>query len=324
MEQQDNLRQQFGQLEDRLATATKQEYVQLQPEYEAIKARLAEMGSAIEERGGVAVSQKDFAKQIAAEDKKFQDFQQKGETDKATEQANKVLEMEKRLALFEEMRVAQEQRGQTGELFTQEQAPVPVAKTEEEALAVEQPPTAAPTEVVREEKAATPESTAAAEKAYAEIQDLEKQVARLRGREIPENADKIAKLNQLKADYAAATKPTLLDKNTLDLFSEQNIINTAIQSGDQATLERVANAQIEKERQTKRSVAEEDRATKERLIQALDKRLNLAGTEVRRTVTPEQYDATMEEIKTLHNRVVKAQGNASKSYLQQLYDLANQ
>jgi hypothetical protein len=230
----------------------------------------------------------------------------------------------KKMSVLQEKQTNQEQRGQTRDLFTKEEAPVPVAKTKEEAMAVEQPPTAAPTEVVKEQKIATPESTAAAEKMYTEIQDLEGQVARLRGKEIPENADKIAKLNQLKADYAAATKPVLLDKNTIDLFSEQNIINTAIQSGDQATLEKVANTQLEKERQTKRSVAEEDRAIKERLIQALDKRLNLAGTEVRRTVTPEQYDATMEEIKTLHNRVVKAQGNASKSYLQQLYDLANQ
>ena len=43
-----------------------------------------------------------------------------------------------------------EQRGQTRDLFTEEEAPIPVAQTKEEALAVEQPPTAAPTEVLKE------------------------------------------------------------------------------------------------------------------------------------------------------------------------------
>jgi hypothetical protein len=64
-------------------------------------------------------------------------------------------------------------------------------------------------------------------------------------------------------------------------------------------------------------------AEKQRMTRALDTRLNLAGTETKRTVTPEQYDATMEKIKTLHNKVVEAQGNANKSWLQELYDVAD-
>jgi hypothetical protein len=228
----------------------------------------------------------------------------------------------KKLSALQEKQVNQEQRGQTRELFTAEEAPVPVAQTKEEAMAVEQPPTAAPTEVVKEQKVATPESTAAAEKMYTEIQDLEGQVARLRGREIPENADKIAKLNQLKADYAAATKSSKLDTSSMDLFSEQNIINTAIQSGDQATLEKVANVQMEAARQTQRKTAEEDRAARERLIQSLDERLNLPGTKVTRTATPEEFDSVTKQIENLKAKIETPQGNAKQSVLQQITDLA--
>jgi hypothetical protein len=54
-------------------------------------------------------------------------------------------------AVLTEKQTNLEQRGQTRELFTEKEAPIPVAQTKEEALAVEQPPTAAPTEVVKEE-----------------------------------------------------------------------------------------------------------------------------------------------------------------------------
>jgi hypothetical protein len=350
MEEYDRLKIQLSDLQTKLqeaaSTGDTAKINELYAQYEPLAKQVEASAQTVEGLGGTTLTAAELATQSKAAlgsiDTKIKNAQKKltdaaqlgsfGELPKLTAKLDELKQertdlMEsfgQKRSVLEEKGINQEQRGQTRELFTAEEAPIPVAETKEEAMAVEQPPTAAPTEVVKEQKVATPESTVAAEKTYAEIQDLERQVARLRGKEIPDNADKIAKLNQLKADYAAATKPTLLDKNTIDLFSEQNIINTAIQSGDQATLEKVANTQIEKERQTKRSVAEEDRATKERLIQALDKRLNLSGTEVRRTVTPEQYDATMEEIKTLHNRVVKAQGNASNSYLQQLYDLANQ
>lgn len=70
----------------------------------------------------------------------------------------------KKMSVLQEKQTNLEQRGQTRDLFTKEEAPVPVAETKEEAMAVEQPPTAAPTEVVKEEKVATPESTVAAEK----------------------------------------------------------------------------------------------------------------------------------------------------------------
>jgi len=350
MEEYDRLKAQLSSLQTQMqAAATAGDTAkinELYAQYEPLTKQAEASAQTVEGLGGTTLTAEELATQSKAAlgsiDTKIKNAQKKltdaaqlgsfGELPKLTakldelkqERADLVDSFGQKRSVLEEKGINLEQRGQTRDLFTKEEAPVPVAETKEEAMAVEQPPTAAPTEVVREEKVATPESTAAAEKTYAEIQDLEKQVARLRGKEIPDNADKIAKLNKLKADYAAATKPTLLDKNTIDLFSEQNIINTAIQSGDQATLEKVSNLRMEEERKTKRSVAEEDRAVKERLIQALDKRLNLAGTEVRRTVTPEQYDATMEEIKTLHNRVVKAQGNASNSYLQQLYDLANQ
>jgi len=243
----------------------------------------------------------------------------------------------KKRGVLEEKQLNQQQRGQTRELFTQQEAPPspaekpagydqhkPVqgfAATPAEAQGIEPSKVAAPTEVVREEKVATPESTAAAEKMYAEIQDLEGQVARLRGKEIPANADRIAKLNKLKEAYVSATKPAPLDTRSIDLFSEQNIINTAIQSGDQATLEKVAKARIEEERKTQRQRSEEKAAERDRLLTSLDERLGLAGQKVERTATPEEYDSVMDQIDVYKRAIENPQGNANKSILQQLYDL---
>ena len=332
MEEHDNLRKTFSDLEDKMVKATPEEFAQLHPVYVDTKTKLDQLGAQINTAGGVAASETDFEKQanqtLTKLTKQFEDAKQKGEMDKAAKIAQAIQQTK---ADFDNRRKAlatkaegQAKRGETRELFTEEEAPIPVAKTKEEAMAVEQPPTAAPTEVIKEEKVATPESTAAAEKLYAEIQDLEKQVARLRGKEIPENADKIAKLNKLKADYATTTKPAPLDKSALDLFSERNIINTAIQSGDQATLEKVANLRMEEEQKTKRTAAEEDRAFRERLIKSLDERLNLAGTKLTRTADEDTYQRVMEDIKTEHNKVVTRQGNANKSALEMLQEITDE
>jgi len=294
MEQQDNLRQQFGQLEDRLTAATPEEYAQLHPEYEAVKARLTEMGSAIDERGGVSVSEKDFVKQLAAETKKFQDFQQKGEFDKAKEQADKLADLKKRQALFDEMRAAREQRGQTGELFTQEQAPLP------------------PTE--KPEGPAQPTTVPGIAETPAQAMQFEpKEVVAETPR--PEGYG-------MKPVKEAVTLPSQRDPKQLDIFSQENITRTGMTPEERAAADRrVAEATNVPAGRIAQSIKD---AEKQRMTRVLDTRLNLAGTEAQRTVTPEQYDATMEQIKTLHNKVVKAQGNATKSYLQQLFDLADQ
>ena len=316
----------------------------LYTQYEPLAKQVEASAQTIESLGGTTLTAAELQNQSTAAltsidtkiknaQKKLTDAAQLGSFDELPKLTAKLDELKqervdltenfsKQRSLLEEKQTNIEQRGQTRDLFTAEEAPVPVAETKEEAMAVEQPPTAAPAEAVKAQKVATPESTAAAEKIYTEIQDLEGQVARLRGREIPENADKIAKLNQLKSDYAAATKPSKLDTSSMDLFSEQNIINTAIQSGDQATLEKVANVQMEEARKTQRKTAEEDRTARERLIQSLDERLNLPGTKVTRTATPEEFDSITKQIENLKAKVETPQGNAKQAVLQQITDLA--
>jgi hypothetical protein len=316
----------------------------LYTQYEPLAKQVEASAQTIESLGGTTLTATELQNQSTAAltsidtkiknaQKKLTDAAQLGSFDELPKLTAKLDELKqervdltenfsKQRSLLEEKQTNIEQRGQTRDLFTAEEAPVPVAETKEEAMAVEQPPTAAPAEAVKAQKVATPESTAAAEKIYTEIQDLEGQVARLRGREIPENADKIAKLNQLKSDYAAATKPSKLDTSSMDLFSEQNIINTAIQSGDQATLEKVANVQMEEARKTQRKTAEEDRTARERLIQSLDERLNLPGTKVTRTATPEEFDSITKQIENLKAKVETPQGNAKQAVLQQITDLA--
>lgn len=331
----------------------------LHPQYVQLEQQVQNSAQNIEKLGGVTQTMAELETQSKAQldtitnkiksaQKKLADAAQLGDFGALPKLTEKLDELKqeyaaltdsfgKKRAVLEEKQSNQQQRGQNRELFTQEEAPPspsekpagydqhkPVqglAATPAEAQATEAPKTAAPTEVVKEEKVATPESTAAAEKMYAEIQDLEGQVERLRGKEVPANADKIAKLNTLKAQYADATKPASLDKKSIDLFSEQNLLNTAIQNNDQQTLDKMVGLKQQERRKTELEKRDADLAERDRLLKSLDERLGLAGQKVERTATPEEYDQIMAQIDVHKRAIENPQGNAKKSILQQLYDL---
>ena len=174
MDQYDTLQLKQDALYDKMS-ASPQAYKENAPSYKESQAALDAIRQKIEDLGGTTETPERFEAQAKASmatiDKKIESANKAFATamdkenrdlpaaDKAMAQLEKLTaerevllknQTEKR-AVLTEKQTNLEQRGQTRELFTEKEAPIPVAQTKEEALAVEQPPTAAPTEVVKEE-----------------------------------------------------------------------------------------------------------------------------------------------------------------------------
>ena len=119
------------------------------------------------------------------------------------------------------------------------------------------------------------------------------------------------------AEAAPAEKPQL-DTKTMDLFSEENTIRTAIRNGDTKTLEG-----LKTDKEKNQALRLDTKAIeRERMIKALDDRLDLTGRKVTRA-NPEQVEVVMKQIETIKNKFQGIEGNAKKSYADKLHDLAD-
>lgn len=291
MEQHDALRDQLTELEKQVRAAEPEQYSALKNQFVDLERRTNELGDLITQRGGVPMSLEQFQKESDARLKKLQkDFEEnrdKGETDKAEELANQLIAARQEIAqkrqLFEEKaRVAATPRGETFEMFGPKEAAAPTAPQ--------------PTEVVKEE--AEPEQKAA----------------------------------------------------IFDLFSDYNLIQTAIRNNDPRALAAIARDAERKKLKT----LDEQAAERQRLAEVLDKRLDVAGVKRQRSnlfgkiFSPEQqamltngtypereiqalydkggpqaveYDYVMKQVEDLRKKVEAKQGNAKKSWLQEMLDL---
>ena len=177
MEQHDKLKTQLADLQKQLQDAANAgdtaKINELYAQYEPLEKEVEKSAQTIEGLGGTTLTPQELEAQskaaLASIDTKIKNAQKKladaaqlgsfGELPKLTakidelkkERADLMEGFGQKRSVLEEKQANLEQRGQTRELFTQEEAPIPVAQTKEEALAVEQPPTAAPKEVLKEE-----------------------------------------------------------------------------------------------------------------------------------------------------------------------------
>lgn len=173
MTEQDTLNRQLQDVQTRLQTAASEgrttDFNALNEERQKLQRRIDARAALIEERGGVAVPEVEFQQQAAAKlsslestiNKLQEDFAKAAkaqEFDKAAEIGPKldeakrqreatIADTERRMRALQEKQAGLEQRGQTRELFTPEEAPVPVAERPEEAVSFE------PKEVIKEEAA---------------------------------------------------------------------------------------------------------------------------------------------------------------------------
>ena len=110
-----------------------------------------------------------------------------------------------------------------------------------------------------------------------------------------------------------------------ELFSEYNILNTAIQNQDAPVVKRMTQAYEQQKIQERNKTRDQEKLDNNKLIQSLDERLNLEGTKVTRTeMEGEDYDRLLEQIQAEKNKIEKPQGNARTSVLDKLYKIADE
>ena len=321
MEEYDRLKAQLSTLQTQMQTAATAgdtaKVNALYAQYTPLQTQMETTAQTIEGLGGTTQTSAELEAQSKAAlssintkiknaQKKLADAAQLGSFDELPKLSTKLDELNKERAdlmesfgqkrsVLEEKAINQAQRGQTRELFTAEEAPIPPAEKPE---GPEQPTTVPGI-------AETPDEALEFKPKAVETQY-----------ERPEGYG-LKRVSDDKPIQLAMQK----DPRQLDIFSPENIQRTEMTPEErEAADRRMAEATNMSAGRVSQYVKD---AEKQRMTRALDTRLNLAGTEATRTVTPEQYDATMERIKTLHNKVVLPIGNANKSWLQELYDAAD-
>jgi hypothetical protein len=340
MEEHDNLRTQFSDLEDQMTKATPDEFAKLHPVYVDTKTKLDQLGAQINTAGGVAASETDFEKQanqtLTKLTKQFEDAKQKGDMEKANKLAlaikDATSDFENRRTALREKTESQTKRGETRDLFTEEpeqpagqklqyesykKAPVStgIAASKEEAMGVgERKPTKS--EVISEEAIMSAQKKLDAANAALLALTKAKDQAGIdaKTREINELE---AELNRLHI----GRRPKLAAD---DIFSKQNVMRTAINQGDFETVLEVAEPVTEEVRAERKQASEAQRTVRENLTKSLDERLNLAGTKRTRVADEDTYQRTMDEIEALARHVEFPQGNAKKSVLQMLQDITDE
>jgi len=321
MEEYDRLKAQLSSLQTQMqaaATAGDTAKVnELYAQYTPLQTELETSAQTVEGLGGVTQTPAELEAQAKAAlssintkiknaQKKLADAAQLGSFDELPKLTTKLDELNKERAdlmesfgqkrsVLEEKAINQAQRGQTRELFTEKEAPIPPTEKPE---GPEQPTTLPGI-------AKTPDEALEFKPKAVDTQY-----------ERPEGYG-LKRVSDDKPIQLAMQK----DPRQLDIFSPENIQRTEMTPEErEAADRRMAEATNMSAGRVSQYVKD---AEKQRMTRALDTRLNLAGTETKRVVSDEQYDITMANINRLHNKVVLPIGNANKSWLQELYDAAD-
>ena len=354
MDQYDQLRSKLDTVETNLAAAPD---VATQKQIEAERAdlikRMEGLAPLIEERGGVTASEQDFMKQLESAEKKRRDLLQKGDFDAASKQADVVAELQAKLPHLEELRGLRTKMGQTRDLFTAAEAPIPSAEIADVA-----PPTPVKGMAATPDEAAPIPRAEKVQAAQVKLADANTALAAAVGAKNPEGINQaLLQINEAENEVSRATekqeqvvKPGLV----LDLFDPGNIIRTAINNGDQKVLSDIAR---HTDTQKLRAALDEKATEKERLINVLESRLESPGIKRERAdlfadlfdakqralftngtyqdtelqalydkggAAAVEYEVITRQVADLSKKVTAKQGNAKQSLYEQLVDLAAQ
>jgi hypothetical protein len=345
MVEQDTLNKQLQELLPQLQTAATEgrtdDFRSLNEQRQQLQRRIDARAALIEEQGGVAIPEVEFQQQAAAKmtaiDSRITKLQddftkaaQASDFDKATDLGTQLdaakkdrdalaADTAKRMQALQEKQVGMEQRGQTRELFTPEEAPVPVAQKPEEAMAVEVKPAPA-VEVAAPSEA---EKRAEALRKAIETSVTPEGVRVTSPRRIEERQQELQDVIPTR-------------DRTEDLFSSVNVLRTGIQNNDPVAIQKALNATEARKRVEVAKTREQKDAEQAQFVKAMDERLGLGGERVTRTATPEDVERILGrpedkergiprrigEIEKLRNLVEQPQKNAKRSILQELEDLA--
>ena len=353
VDEHDAMQRQARQLETQINDAVKARdtgaIAQLTDQHKKLQDRIGALSSTIQQMGGVTQPQGEFETQAAADLKNKQskiastekkldtaqsvgDFEAVAKHAAALEQHKKELadlekEHARQRAAYEEQQANVQQRGQTRELFTREEAPIPPIKQE---VAPEEPGMA------KTPKEALSYSLADVTKRQAEvnrrIQEAEKKLDRA-NKELPalvKGGDQLAinaktdEINKTEAEIKRLLASNKPNRQITDIFSTTNKMRNAINEGNMQEVLNLSVPYREEQRVKRETEKDKAAADKEALIKSLDERLNLAGTKLTRTADEDTYDSVTNQIQGLMRHVLNRQKNNKFSYYQQLEMMANE
>lgn len=129
--------------------------------------------------------------------------------------------------------------------------------------------------------------------------------------------EKSDKLSQLYADIDSLRGGVQRTTPPPTLFSKRNQLVTAASTGDMDAVRRLLDYDKAQEKQAK---LEAEPTPAEKVAEALEPKVKSRKVS-QRIVFDDHYDAVMEEVETLRNKIIKPQGNAKKSILQRAEEL---
>lgn len=361
MEQYGNLRSQLDDLETQLAagpdiaTQTK-----LREQHLDLIKKMQGLAPMIEAQGGVTDTEQDYLAKIAALDKQRLDALAlgPGEFEKADKLAAQIGKMRERLPMFEELRGWKETKpGETQGLALPEPAAAPAGQEikyqtpsgKPIQLPAEAAPAPAPTglETMRQKQAQQAQTKL--DEARAALPDV------LKSNDQPTIYKQIDAINKLENQAARLSEP-FTKQTALDIFDPANVLRNAIDNNDYKTALEFTKARDESKAQALSAQAKE----KEALEKVLADKLGAEGMErtlknvdeiaadhekLRNQIAllqggsfPDKaaqaaydkspdayaYDYVMDLIGDLKKKVETRQGNAKRSWLEELTDIAQE
>ena len=393
MEQHDQLVSQLEPLLTQYSAAAQQQDTDtvriLSPQIQALQNKIEQSANLINQLGGTTVSPEELEtkhqaaltnldNKIASAHKKLVEAANPQSPDFAVaekqaqtldtlkqQRDQQIQDFTQRLKALQEKQdnlVSMTQRGQTRDLFTEQEAPVPTTPqppitkylqeqglervqgrefvkaqlTPEQVTALEAPATPAADTGPTTDEVKRNLAIKTAEHIGGQIAQLKTETDNLVSRRYladsgapnPYVTDKFAQMNELQKQFDTLTAQYLETQpkmKPLGLFDPDNVFKTAVQNNDRDALDRLAQQHKQEKLLSRNKQLEIEKAENDRLITSLDERLGLGGEEIASTGEPLRsvkstrisegpaYDALVDDIQAIKDKIEKVQGNANYS-----------
>ncbi len=384
-----DLRTQLNDVQTQLAAGPDTDaHMALETQRQLLASQMAELAPIIEQRGGTTDTQEELNKKSKALEAERIKLLAQGDFEAAAKQIEKLKALQLKLPMLEEALLTRTQAGQTKELFggaTPVKSPEDTAQ-EQEQLAIEgerglygpeakaesakqafanttvgprgQLEAVPDTPEPKAEENIQPAQLQAVETAKAKVGQAEQQITQLtqtKGAKTPELYQALDALNQSSNELSRAQEDVgrpALKPAVLDIFDPYNIMQEALRRGDTKLINDLAR---QTNKNTLRQSLDEKAAERDRLLSALEGRLDSAGIKRERAdlfsqiydqeaqtkfkngtypnkplqelydkggVAAVEYEWVLDKVKPLMAKVTTPQGNAKKSLYQQLVETA--
>lgn len=331
MNDHETMQGQIAALEQQLAAGPDVDtQSQLMEQRNQLLARVGEMAPVIEERGGVATTEAEFTKALAAAEKERLRLLEIGDFDAAAQQAAKVKDLQNRAPFLQELRDFRQMSGQTRDLFGEMPAQPEGGEQSLKYVTPSGKPIApisasakdaAPLEVAAPKEIET--LTAAQTKIDAAQTALD---AAVKTKDTTKIFSAVDTLNQAQNEKSRAQGDigrSMFKPAVLDIFSPANVLRTAIENGDTTTINRLT---AHADNVALNAALDQNASEREKLINVLENRAGLGGSD-KATETGEPLKSVKRERANLFEKQYEPKqqalfknGTYPDKKLQELYD----